>query len=206
VNGIELFAVTPPASTLPVAFAIGGSDGSVRLLDAAGAAVVAHDERARQIHATPQVARVLGADPERAAVERAITRLARDLTYRSRAHGHSEHSVPPQTSTEVRTALGTYALVAFRVAPGFFGPHAAVMVSVAGGGPRMLGDADLRERFGLTGREVEVARLMASGLTNRAIAERIGTSPHTVRHQGERVFDKLRVRTRADIAAKLRSD
>jgi DNA-binding CsgD family transcriptional regulator len=207
--GLLMFRLLRPAFTAGVRAMrdLGSRRAALASLrDGAGAAVVAHDERARQIHVTPQVARLLGIDPQRAVVERAIARLARDLAYRSAAHRHTERIVPARPAAEVRTALGTYTLVAFCVAPGLFGAQPAVMVSLERSRPGMLDDAAVRERFGLTNREVEVARLMATGLSNRAIAGRLGLSSHTVRHHGERLFEKLRVRARADIAAKLQSD
>ena len=53
---------------------------------------------------------------------------------------------------------------------------------------------------GLTGREVEVLRLAARGLSNRAIATRLGVSPRTVGHHLAHVYDKTGRRTRAGVA------
>ena len=60
-------------------------------------------------------------------------------------------------------------------------------------------------RLGLTRREPEVARLLAGRATNREIAERLGMSPHTVRHHAENVFAKLGVHSRRAVAAQLES-
>lgn len=54
--------------------------------------------------------------------------------------------------------------------------------------------------LGLTQREAEVARLIAAGLTTKAIASLLGITTHTTRHHTERVFDKLGVHTRASVA------
>ena len=48
----------------------------------------------------------------------------------------------------------------------------------------------------LTGRELEVMRLVASGALNREIAEHLSVSLRTVRFHVENVFQKLGVRTR----------
>lgn len=54
-----------------------------------------------------------------------------------------------------------------------------------------------RERvFSLTGRELEVLTLIASGLSNDEIASRLFVSPSTVRNHITRIFQKLGVRTR----------
>ena len=51
----------------------------------------------------------------------------------------------------------------------------------------------------LTAREVEVLVLVAEGLTNRAIAEKLEISPRTVETHRERVMAKLRIRTVAGL-------
>jgi DNA-binding NarL/FixJ family response regulator len=49
---------------------------------------------------------------------------------------------------------------------------------------------------GLTDREVEVLRLLASGLSNKAIANALTLSPKTVGHHIEHIYAKLQVSTR----------
>jgi pimeloyl-ACP methyl ester carboxylesterase/DNA-binding CsgD family transcriptional regulator len=53
----------------------------------------------------------------------------------------------------------------------------------------------------LTGRELEVAGLVAEGLTNQAIARRLSVAPRTAEAHVENVRRKLQVRSRAQIAA-----
>jgi DNA-binding CsgD family transcriptional regulator len=50
---------------------------------------------------------------------------------------------------------------------------------------------------GLTEREVEVLRLVARGLSNREMAQRLGLSERTVHHHIQHIYDKLGVSTRA---------
>jgi DNA-binding NarL/FixJ family response regulator len=50
----------------------------------------------------------------------------------------------------------------------------------------------------LSEREREVLTLMASGATNREIAERLYLSPHTVKEHTSALYRKLRVRNRAE--------
>jgi DNA-binding NarL/FixJ family response regulator len=61
----------------------------------------------------------------------------------------------------------------------------------------------LQSEYGLTTREVEVARLLAQGLANADVAQRLGISPHTARHHTQRVLVKLGVHSRAAAAARL---
>jgi pimeloyl-ACP methyl ester carboxylesterase/DNA-binding CsgD family transcriptional regulator len=53
----------------------------------------------------------------------------------------------------------------------------------------------------LTGRELEVAELVAEGLTNQAIARRLSVAPRTAEAHVENIRRKLEVRSRAQIAA-----
>ena len=53
----------------------------------------------------------------------------------------------------------------------------------------------------LTGRELEVADLVAQGLTNQAIARRLSVAPRTAEAHVENIRRKLQVHSRAQIAA-----
>jgi DNA-binding CsgD family transcriptional regulator len=52
----------------------------------------------------------------------------------------------------------------------------------------------------LTSAELEVARLVAQGLTNRAVAERLFVSPHTVNTHLRHIFVKLGINSRVELA------
>jgi DNA-binding CsgD family transcriptional regulator len=52
------------------------------------------------------------------------------------------------------------------------------------------------ETLGLTPRELEILELIAAGLSNREIAERIFVSENTVKTHSRRLFDKLGARRR----------
>jgi DNA-binding CsgD family transcriptional regulator len=58
-----------------------------------------------------------------------------------------------------------------------------------------------RETGPLTGREAEVLRLLASGLTNRELAARLGISEKTVARHVSNIFGKIGVSTRAAATA-----
>jgi DNA-binding response OmpR family regulator len=64
---------------------------------------------------------------------------------------------------------------------------------------RALDDTELRERYGLTQRQVDVARLMAEGCTNAEVAARLGVSFFTARNHAEQVMAKLAVTNRASV-------
>lgn len=52
----------------------------------------------------------------------------------------------------------------------------------------------------LTDSEAAVARLVAEGLTNREVAERLFVSPHTVTGHLRHIFTKMGVKSRVDLA------
>lgn len=65
-------------------------------------------------------------------------------------------------------------------------------------------DQDKLASLGITPRELEILELIAEGLSNREIAERVHVSENTVKTHSSRVFDKLgaRRRTQAVLVAK----
>jgi DNA-binding NarL/FixJ family response regulator len=64
--------------------------------------------------------------------------------------------------------------------------------------------SSLREEFGLTKREEEVALLLSQGFSNQAIARELKISTHTARHHTQRILVKLEVHSRAAAGAKIR--
>ena len=67
-----------------------------------------------------------------------------------------------------------------------------------------LSDDALRERYGLTDRQIQIARLLGQGFANAEIAEKLGISTFTARNHTEQVLAKLDVSTRARVGALLR--
>jgi two-component system, NarL family, response regulator LiaR len=70
-----------------------------------------------------------------------------------------------------------------------------VEVPVPSAGPFVL-NAARQEQLGITRRELEVLELMAAGLSNREIAERLYVSENTVKTHSGRVLEKLNARRR----------
>ena len=90
--------------------------------------------------------------------------------------------------------------------------HASRMWTTTGGGPVTVVlepaaaqslAAVLLAAYGLTPREIEVARLLLRGETNRAVSRSLRISTHTVQDHVKAVFDKVGVGSRGELAARL---
>ena len=69
--------------------------------------------------------------------------------------------------------------------------------------PSSLDVAELRERFGFSAREAEVATFLVERCTDAEIAKELGISWHTVRSHVERIFELLDCHSRREAAARL---
>jgi DNA-binding NarL/FixJ family response regulator len=59
---------------------------------------------------------------------------------------------------------------------------------------------DALGHFGLTARELEIVKAVVQGMGNREISESLGISQFTVKHYMTRIFDKLLVANRVELA------
>jgi DNA-binding NarL/FixJ family response regulator len=94
-------------------------------------------------------------------------------------------------------------LTAVMIAPGMFDSGPAALVTVHTNEAAVPDSGVLRDRFDLTPRQVEVARLLARRLTNDEIAQRLQVSPNTARRHTEAVMGKLEVRDRRKVGTRL---
>jgi DNA-binding CsgD family transcriptional regulator len=69
---------------------------------------------------------------------------------------------------------------------------------------RPAADGSFPASGGLTAQELQVARLVAAGLSNRETAAQLYLSPKTIEYHLARIFAKLGVRTRYQLAARFR--
>lgn len=64
--------------------------------------------------------------------------------------------------------------------------------------PDFVPDSAALESLGISKRELEVLELIAQGLSNREIAEKLFLSPHTVKSHSSSLFVKLGARRRTE--------
>jgi DNA-binding CsgD family transcriptional regulator len=76
-------------------------------------------------------------------------------------------------------------------------------VRVRDGGPFVLDAARLKE-LGITQREHEILGLIAEGLSNREIGEKLFVSENTVKTHSSRLFEKLEVNRRVQAVQRAR--
>jgi len=74
-------------------------------------------------------------------------------------------------------------------------PKDLQVVHVRSGGPFIRNEMKMAE-LGITRRELEILECIASGLSNREIAEKLFVSENTVKTHSSRVFDKLGAKRR----------
>jgi DNA-binding CsgD family transcriptional regulator len=167
------------------------------VLDASGKRLLLCNHRGETIHASAALERTLAADPERPALERHLRGLARVVGGLRANRWAASHAVGQTGERTVATHRGHYRLSASLA--GEPDPLAGVLVLLEPLFREPLTNDELRERFDLTTREIRVARQIADGLRNDAIASRLGISPHTARRHTERILEKLGIASRAQV-------
>lgn len=169
------------------------------LVDGLGQALMIHDRTGRGVHATPAASAMLANEPRRRYLEAAVRRVAASLVTRPR----SEPAAPTGLTMEVDVGGARYTLRGSYAGAGLFESRETIVVLLERTSMGVLADGPLGTRYRLTSREIEVARVLARGLTNAELADHLGISPHTAKRHTESVLRKLGVKTRAAVAALL---
>lgn len=182
------------------------------LLDAIPEAVLMYDGAGGLVHANPRAAELFGmpgASGPGANVRTEAQRMAWSLAasaQRAIARANANGPIPTEATREVRADGRVYRLRGTLASGWMPGTEAGVLVTAAFELVNPLTDLELRGRYGLSAREIEVARLVASGLSNQEVAEKLGVSYFTARNHVERVLAKLGVGNRSRVGAVLRNE
>lgn len=164
--------------------------GFTAAVDALGAAVLVVDEEGAEVHWNVALVEQLEPEMDDGRLLAHVRRWVRHI-------GRGGPEAAPEA--EVEGAQGRYRVGGARIegAPDGVGG----IVTVEPVGLPLPQPCVLRDRFGLTRREAEVALLLATGATDRAIAADLSIAHATARRHTERVLRKLGVGQRAAVAA-----
>jgi len=178
------------------------------LLDALPEAVLMYDGAGALVHANPRAAELFGMPGALGAGSQVRTEAQRLAWTMAASAQRSIAEGPRMTDAqrEVRADGRLYRLRGMLTSGWMPGGEAGVLVTAAFELVNPRTDAELRSRYGLSAREVEVARLVATGLSNAEVAEKLGVSYFTARNHVERVLAKLGVGNRSRVGAVLRNE
>ena len=180
-------------------------DAMASLLDDMRDGVLLTDVTGEVLHRTASLGRTLAADPESDRVMRALSSAAQTLAAVVRRKGTKAD--PPLdhrgVSRSCSTTHGRYRVTATYLPEGVAAPQGVIASVLTRETDRQTSAADLRSLHGLTARECEVAKLLAKGMRNDAIAAALGISANTALRHTERVLRKLGIHSRAAVAAAL---
>jgi DNA-binding CsgD family transcriptional regulator len=173
------------------------------LIDRLGPAIAVYSTDGTPLHRTEPLRRLLDAEPEAERLRDHLNEVARALSTRH-DRASSAPPLPSQWETQARmtTPTGDYRLLGSYLDVDLLGAE-GVMVLVERLRPLFPSIPELIARLALTAREAEVALLLAEGLTDCAIAGRLGVSTNTARRYSERVLGKLGLHSRAAVAVTL---
>jgi DNA-binding CsgD family transcriptional regulator len=178
----------------------------IRVLDGVPIGLAFYDARGELVHRNRTLRRILDENKSEPAVQNEIESVVREFCSQlaeDQDHDSSRGHVFDDIATrELRLAEKCYRLRVGFTGMELFGHGSSVIVTLDDDpGSAVVSDDQLREQFGLTGREIRVARLISTGCSNADIAQRLYISPHTVRRHTEKILRKLNVSTRAHVAS-----
>jgi DNA-binding CsgD family transcriptional regulator len=209
-RGLELLHLLLPAFKAGVHTArqfLEGRADIARLLDLLDDGLLLYDVEGKLLHQNAAATRLLAAEPapDRTRIEHEARQVALSVaTLLHRSHKAQGKEVPALPYRQLRGSTMGYRLAGSLLRQAVFSSAPIIAVTLARLAPFPVTDAALRTRFGLTPREVQVARLLAQGQLNADIAQALGVSPHTARRHTECVRTKLDVHSRAAVGARLR--
>jgi DNA-binding CsgD family transcriptional regulator len=175
----ELEHIAEEAQTSPLLAATRLSEGLIAL--AAGEL----DDARRELEDAVDLYEKSGAPYETARTRIELARVLERLGRTDAAAAEVDRALDALTRLDARFEIGSAQSMRERL---------------AGAAPLRAADA-VRDTGGLTAREIEVLKLISSGLSNQAIAERLCISEHTVHRHVANTLSKLNVPSRSAAVA-----
>ena len=170
-----------------------------RTLDAFDIATALFDRDGRLLHQNPPMTRLLESDVQKDLLSENILRAARAFTG---PEWHSPGRRPKQFIPSVQiveTTGSTYQAKVCRLGSSLRGNDDAVLVTLEPFVPTQASRDYIRERFGLSRREAEIALLLAQRKRTAEIADLLCISIHTARRHTESIMAKLGVHSRLEV-------
>jgi DNA-binding CsgD family transcriptional regulator/uncharacterized protein len=168
----------------------------LRVIDTAGQAAMVLDLTGRAVHLTPAMAALLNADGAGMDLEARVRAAARTFVG-SRA---DDRLLSPPVQ-QIETAAARYAMRLCTYGNETSSPLiVAVLERLT---PQTRSEEELRSAYLLTPAEARVAVLLGLGRSNAEVARILTISPHTARRHTERVFSKLGVHSRSEVASRV---
>lgn len=171
-----------------------------RLFDTMESAMACFDAGGQLVQQNSAMTRLLSAEPGReqllARMRGAASALALS-TQRTARRGPDDRL--PSPWNEFRTSTKQYRMSTSILPAGLLASYSMIVVSLDLLTVQQRSDAQLVASYGLTSREIEVSRLLASRQSTSEIAEMLGMSVHTARRHTEHVLMKLGVHSRREV-------
>lgn len=179
------------------------------LLDRLDQALALADSRGRLTHRSGALSRLVDEDPDAVQLASSLETLARShaALFEARGFGHQHRVggtavVAGQTvMASIQTVTRRYRVFVVEAPESLTGGRLGFLLRVEPDFGARVSAVELHSHFALTAREVQVARLLGAGSSNQDIAASLHISPNTVRRHTEKVFVKLKARSRAEVAA-----
>lgn len=173
----------------------------VSFLGDLGRPVALYDPEGRRLHRSPALEELLGAEPHAGRLEAAMDDVAGLLGGLGGGSGTQQSRVQRSFEPEVSGKQSRYRLSATY---GIGGTPAEEWILVHVDVEQPLQRRIVSGGHRLTPRESEVAGLLAEGLSDKAIAQRLDISWHTVRTHVRNILGKLEISSRRNVGAELR--
>lgn len=162
------------------------------------------DLSGRLVAANQRLHQVLGGGSDSDYLREEIRLFVGHLTTVAAARGlTSGSSVDELAVEEVPVGTERFYLRGSFVGMDLFGGGSTVLLLLERLSPVVPSTETLRERFGLTKAETKVVGLLAQGRSNDEVARTLFISPHTASTHTKRILQKLGVKSRSEVVARL---